>query len=86
MLPLIDEAKGLFHRVIAESGSVALTYAKDECKALTDKLIKATGKDSMNDLMKLSTEEMAKINEGLNESNNFPMRERTLRKSLSRSK
>ena len=75
LLPLIDEAKGLFHRVIAESGSVALTYAKDECKALTDKLIKATGKDSMNDLMKLSTEEMAKINEGLNESNNFPMRD-----------
>ena len=75
LLPLIDEAKGLFHRVIAESGSVALTYAKDECKALTDKLIKATGKDSVNDLMKLSTEEMAKINEGLNESNNFPMRD-----------
>ena len=75
LLPLIDEAKGLFHRVIAESGSVALTYAKDECKALTDKLIKATGKDSMNDLMKLSTEEMAKINKGLNESNNFPMRD-----------
>ena len=75
LLPLIDEAKGLFHRVIAESGSVALTYAKDECKALTDKLIKATGKDSMNDLMKLNTEEMAKINEGLNESNNFPMRD-----------
>ena len=75
LLPLIDKAKGLFHRVIAESGSVALTYAKDECKALTDKLIKATGKDSMNDLMKLSTEEMAKINEGLNESNNFPMRD-----------
>ena len=75
LLPLIDKAKGLFHRVIAESGSVALTYAKDECKALTDKLIKATGKDSMNDLMKLNTEEMAKINEGLNESNNFPMRD-----------
>ena len=75
LLPLIDKAKGLFHRVIAESGSVALTYAKDECKALTDKLIKATGKDSMNDLMKLSTEEMAKINKGLNESNNFPMRD-----------
>lgn len=75
LLPLIDEAKGLFHKVIAESGSLALTYAKDECKSLTDKLIKAAGTDSMEDLMKLSTEEFAKINEGLNESNNFPMRD-----------
>ena len=75
ILPLIDEAKGLFHRVIAESGSLALTYAKDECKAFTDKLIKASGKDSMDELMKLTTEELAKINEGLNEANNFPMRD-----------
>ena len=75
ILPLIDEAKGLFHRVIAESGSLALTYAKDECKAFTDKLIKASGKNSMDELMKLTTEELAKINEGLNEANNFPMRD-----------
>ena len=75
LLPLIDEAKGLFHKVIAESGSLALTYSKEECKSLTDKLIKAVGSDSMEDLMKLSTEEFAKINEGLNESNNFPMRD-----------
>lgn len=75
LLPLIKEAKGLFHRVIAESGSLALTYAKDECKAFTNKLIKAAKTDSMEELMKLSTEELAKLNEGLNESNNFPMRD-----------
>ena len=75
LLPLIKEAKGLFHRVIAESGSLALTYAKEECKAFTDKLIKAAKTDSMEELMKLSTEELAKLNEGLNESNNFPMRD-----------
>lgn len=75
ILPLIKEAKGLFHRVIAESGSLSLTYAKEECKSFTDKLIKAAGTDSMEDLMKLSTEEIAKLNEGLNESNNFPMRD-----------
>ena len=75
ILPLIKEAKGLFHRVIAESGSLALTYAREECKSFTDKLIKAAGTDSMNDLMKLSTDEIAKLNEGLNESNNFPMRD-----------
>ena len=75
ILPLIKEAKGLFHRVIAESGSLALTYAREECKSFTDKLIKAAGTDSMDDLMKLSTDELAKLNEGLNESNNFPMRD-----------
>ena len=75
ILPLIKEVRGLFHRVVAESGSLALTYAKEECKSFTDKLIKAAKTDSMEDLMKLSTEELAKINEGLNESNNFPMRD-----------
>ena len=75
ILPLVKEAKGLFHRVIAESGSLALTYGKEECKLFTDKLIKAGKTDSMEDLMKLSTEELEKINEGINESNNFPMRD-----------
>ena len=75
ILPLVKEAKGLFHRVIGESGSLALTYAKEECKAFTDKLIKAANTDSLEELMKLSTEEIAKLNEGLNEANNFPMRD-----------
>ena len=75
ILPIVEEAKGLFHRVIGESGSLALTYSKEECKPLTDKLIKEAKTDSMEDLMKLTTEEFAKINEKLNESNNFPMRD-----------
>jgi len=75
LLPLIEEAKGLFHRVIAESGSVALTYSKEECKSFTDKLIKEAKIDSMEDLMKLTTEDIIKLNEKLNESNNFPMRD-----------
>lgn len=75
LLPLIEEAKGLFHRVIAESGSVALTYSREECKSFTDKLIKEAKTDSMEDLMELTTEEIAKLNEKLNESNNFPMRD-----------
>ena len=75
ILPLIKEAKGLFHRVIAESGSLALTYAKDECKSFTDKLIKVAGVNSMDALMKMSSDKLAKFNEKLNESNNFPMRD-----------
>ena len=75
ILPLLKEAKGLFHKVIAESGSLALTYGKEECKYFTDKLIKAADTDSMDDLMRLSTDEIVKLNEGLNEANNFPMRD-----------
>lgn len=75
ILPIVKEAKGLFHKVIAESGSLALTYGKEECKYFTDKLIDAAKTDSMDDLMKLSTEEIVKLNEGLNEANNFPMRD-----------
>ena len=75
ILPLVKEAKGLFHRVIAESGSLALTFSKEECKSLTDKLISELGSDSIEDLLKLSTEEFIKINNKLNESNNFPMRD-----------
>ena len=36
LLPLIDDAKGLFKRVIAQSGSIALTFARDECQNLTN--------------------------------------------------
>lgn len=75
ILPLIKEAQGLFHKVIGESGSLALTYSKEECKPFTDKLIKAAGTDSLDDLIKLSTEEIAKYNEKLNEANNFPTRD-----------
>ena len=75
ILPLIKEAKGLFHRVIAQSGSLALTYSKEECKSFTDKLIKLAKTNKMSDLMKLSTEEISKINESINEANNFPMRD-----------
>ena len=75
LLPIIKEAKGLFHKVIAESGSLALTYAKEECKSFTDKLIKLSKTDSMDDLMKLTTDKIAKLNKSLNEANNFPMRD-----------
>ena len=34
LLPMIPSAKGLFRRVIAESGSVALTFSKEECAVL----------------------------------------------------
>lgn len=75
LLPLIDEAKGLFRRVIAQSGSPAFTYSRKECQLLTGKLLEKTSARSMDDLMALSEEELMKINEDLNNSNNFPERD-----------
>ena len=75
LLPIIDEAKGLFRRVIAESGSVALTYAKEDCADFTDRLLKESGARDMDELMALSEDELKKLNEELNEYNNFPQRD-----------
>ncbi len=75
LLPLIPEAKGLFHRVIAESGSVALTYSRKECEKLTKLLLRETKAKSMRDLVALSPEEFRAVNEKLNLYNNFPERD-----------
>ncbi len=75
LLPIIPEAKGLFRRVIAESGSLALTYSKEECKVLTEMLQKEAKTDSMDDLMKLTEGDIVEINKALNDANNFPMRD-----------
>lgn len=75
LLPLIPAAKGLFQRIIAESGSVALTFSKKECKALTQMLLKAAGAKNMADLKALSTDDIRQINEELNEYNIFPERD-----------
>ena len=78
LLPFIPEAKGLFRRVIAESGSVALTYSKEECLDFTRRLMKAAGAESMKDLLLLSEEELMRVNEKINYYNNFPQRDGTL--------
>ncbi len=75
LLPLIPEAKGLFSRVIAESGSVALTYSRAECRSLTRKLLRETGAKSMRDLAALSEDRLKAVNEKLNAENNFPERD-----------
>ena len=75
LLPIIEEAKGLFHRVIAESGSVAFTNSKEDCQLLTKQLVKLTGLNNMKDLINLPTEKFLEANEILNNINNFPMRD-----------
>lgn len=78
ILPFIPEAKGLFRRVIAESGSAALTYSKEECADFTRRLVKETGAVDMRDLMLLSETKLMEFNEKLNYYNNFPQRDGVL--------
>lgn len=75
LLPIIDEAKGLFKRVIAQSGSVALTFSKKECLGYTRKLLKGSKAECMDDLMNLSEDEIVALNKRLNLDNNFPQRD-----------
>nr|MCR4562508.1 carboxylesterase family protein [Bacilli bacterium] len=75
LLPLIKEARGLFHHVIAESGSVALTYSIEECQPLTRKIAELSDIDEADRLAALPLEALIKINEKVNDFNNFPMRD-----------
>ena len=75
LLPLIADAKGLFHKVIAESGSVVLTFSKEECLPLAQKLLKEAKVSTVEELVNIPEEKFAEINEPLNEFNNFPQRD-----------
>lgn len=75
LLPLIDGTEGLFDRIIAQSGSVALTYSTEECRNLTESLLEETGCGSMEELAALPVEKIIEVNETLNDSNNFPERD-----------
>jgi len=75
LLPLIDGTEGLFRRIIAESGSLNLTSSRDECRNLTELLLKETGCSDMAALAALSEADLKKANEALNDYNNFPERD-----------
>ena len=75
LLPLIKGTEGLFHRYIAQSGSVALTFSREECQVLTEKLKKETGAATVADLQTLSSASLKRINEKLNDYAIFPERD-----------
>ena len=75
LLAMIPQAKGLFNRIIAESGSVALTFSKKECRGFTERLIRESGLHDMDSLMRLSEEQLVVLNAKLNLYNNFPQRD-----------
>ena len=75
LLPIIDSAEGLFKRVIAESGSIAFTYSREESQALTAKLLQEAGASSIEELAALDEDSLRKINKKLNDHNIFPVRD-----------
>lgn len=75
ILLTMPEAKGLFSKVIAQSGSIALTYSIEESQGLTEKLMDKAGASNMDDLLNLSEKQLMDLNQDLNEYNNFPIRD-----------
>ena len=75
LLPLIDESKGLFKRIIAKSGSLYLSYSKSETKLWTEKLLENSGAKDMEELFDLSVEEIMELQKELNDYCNFAERE-----------
>lgn len=71
LLTASKDAQGLFHRAIAESGSLNLTYDQADLDAwgTTEALLAVTGAKNMDDLMAISEEDMINyyINEPLDE-------------------
>ena len=55
-----EDAKGLFHRAILESGDAAFTSTRDDQKRMkkAECLLKVTGSENMDDLMALSEDEL----------------------------
>ena len=71
VLPLIKGTKGLFKRIISQSGSFAWTIKKEEGKSLIDKLKNEVKKQineevDMEYLLNLSEEEIINLNSKLN--------------------
>ena len=75
LLASIDEAQGLFHRAIMQSGSVAFTSSREDCQRLTKRVLKATGAKTVADLQALSQDEIIALNDEVGAFYRFPERD-----------
>lgn len=57
-LPLIDGSEGLFRRIIAQSGNIAYCDTMEHGMHVTQNFMNAAGCSTMEDLLKLTTEEL----------------------------
>lgn len=78
LLASIDEAQGLFHRAIMQSGSVAFTSCREDCQRLTKRVLDATGAKTVHDLQALSTDDIIALNDKVGEFYRFPERDGAL--------
>ena len=78
LLAVIQEARGLFRRIIAQSGSVAMTFSKAQCHRFTAMLLRETGAKTMDELVSMSEGRLREVNERLNSYCNFPQRDGVL--------
>jgi len=80
-LPLIEGSDGLFRRIIAQSANIAYTDTMEHGIHVTQNFLTATGCQSMDELMQLTTEQLveATLNAGMIDKNsllgfaNFPL-------------
>ena len=75
LLACIDEAQGLFRRIIAQSGSVCFTSSREECQQLTQRVLDATGAKTVADLQALSQDEIIALNDKVGGFYRFPERD-----------
>ena len=75
LLASIDEAQGLFHRAIMQSGSVAFTSSREDCQRLTKRVLKATGAKTVADLQALSQDQIIALNDEVGAFYRFPERD-----------
>ena len=75
LLASINEAQGLFHRIIAQSGSVAFTSSREDCQSLTKRVLDATGAKTIAELQALSTDDIIALNDKVGEFFRFPERD-----------
>ena len=75
LLASIDEAQGLFHRAIMQSGSVAFTSSREDCRRLTKRVLDATGAKTVADLQTLSQDEIIALNDKVGAFYRFPERD-----------
>ena len=75
LLASIDDAQGLFRRIIAQSGSVAFTSSREDCQRLTKRVLDATGAKTVADLQALSLDELTALNDKVGDFFRFPERD-----------
>ena len=63
LLPIIEGTKGLFKRVIAESGSMALTDNMDHMRKVTQNFLKASGCKTVQELQALDKKQILEAHE-----------------------